>query len=175
MNWLDLLFAVLLGVAAFRGFTRGFIIEACSLLALLLGIWAGVHFSGRVGEAMGMDPERAAIPFLVTFVIVLVGVHFLSRALTKVIDLAQLGFANKLAGIGFGMVRSAFIISIALNLLAGWSGNGVPSASARQDSALHEPLRAFAPFVIPVLGETKWVMDATDRAKREARELFEGR
>jgi len=171
MNWLDLLLLVLLGIAAFKGFTRGFIIEVCSLLALVLGIWAGVHLSGRVGEAIGLDADRTAIAFLATFVLVLIGTYLLGRGLTKLIDIAQLGFPNKLAGIGFGVLRSAFTLSIVLNLLIGWSSGAMPSAEARDASSLHDPVRGLAPFVVPALGETKWVRDVVDQLKREAEEL----
>lgn len=173
MNWLDWLLAVLLGWAAFHGFRRGFIIEVCSLLALVLGIWVAAHYSDHFGAAIGLSPERSAIGFVVTFVAVLLAVSILGRVLTKFIDLALLGVPNKLAGLGFAVLRSAFVISIMLNLLLGWSRGSLPDRAVRDGSSLHAPLRALAPMIIPDLGETKWVMKAMDQLKLEAKALWE--
>lgn len=173
MNWLDLVIIVLLGWAVVQGFRRGFIIEAASLVALLLGIWAGAHLSDRVAAAIGLVADKAAIAFLITFLAVLLLVHLLARALTKAIDLAMLGFPNKLAGTVFGALRSAFVLSIMLNLLMGWSDGRMPSQETRDGSAWHGPLRALAPAVVPALGETKWVKEAVERLKRETQELLD--
>ena len=173
MNWLDWLLVVVFAWAAFLGFRRGFIIEVCSLLALVLGIWAGAHFSERVGAAIGLAPERTAIAFLVTFVAVLIAVHLIGKALTKLIDMALLGVPNKLAGLAFGVLRSLFVISIMLNLLLGWSQGSMPDRAVREGSSLYAPVRSVAPLIIPDLGETKWVMQAVEQLKQEAKALWE--
>lgn len=167
MNWLDWTLIVLLAMAAFKGFQRGFIIELASLVALVLGIWAGIHLSERVTEALGLEVKSAALAFLITFVLVLVGVHLLARFLTKLIDLAQLGVPNKLAGIFFGVVRSAFTLSIALNLLLAYSSGALPPEEARQASTLHHPISSFAPLLVPALEDSKWVQRTIDAVKEE--------
>ena len=156
-----------LAMAAFKGFQRGFIIELASLVALVLGIWAGIHLSERVTAALGLEVESAALAFLITFILVLVAVHLLARFLTKLIDLAQLGIPNKLAGILFGVVRSAFVLSIVLNLLASYTEGNFPPEEVRQGSTLHAPIRAFAPLLVPALEETKWVRRVMDAVKEE--------
>ena len=45
MNFIDIIIIVPLGYAAWQGFKKGFIIELFTLLALLVGIYAGIHFS----------------------------------------------------------------------------------------------------------------------------------
>lgn len=167
MNWLDWVLIAFLAMAAFKGFQRGFIIELASLIALVLGIWAGIHLSERVTEAMGLEVKSAAFAFLITFVLVLVVVHVLARFLTKLIDLAQLGLPNKLAGILFGVLRSAFTLSIALNLLMAYTSRKTPPEEARQGSTLHGPIASFAPLLVPALEETKWVRRVVDAVKEE--------
>lgn len=171
MNWLDWLLLGILAWAAIQGFQRGFIIELASLVALVAGIWAAVHFSDRFAGAVGIDAENTALAFLLTFLAVLLGVHLLARFLTTLIDIAQLGVPNKLAGIVFGMLRSAFSLSVALNLLVGYSEGAMPAEPVREGSRIYAPLRAFAPLIVPVLGETKWVKDAVDAVKREVEDL----
>jgi len=167
MNWLDWLIVVLLCLGAFKGFSRGLIVEMAALVALVLGIWAGIHFSDRVVEMIGLGPKNAAVAFLITFVVVLVAVHLLAKLLTTMIDIAQLGLPNKLAGVLFGALRKLFTISVVLNLLAGYSAEAQPSDVVREGSKLYAPVRAFAPLLVPVLGETKWVQRAMDVVKEE--------
>lgn len=168
MNWFDLVLLIAFALAAWKGFSHGFIIEAASLLGLVLGIWAGIRFSDRVTDALDLEVKHAAVAFLITFALVLVLVVLLGRLLTKLIDIAQLSVPNKLAGIVFGVARSAFTLSIALNLLLGFSDGAMPSEQVRRGSALAEPVRAFAPLLVPQLEETKWLK----RIKRAAEELI---
>lgn len=174
MNWLDWIILAVLAMAAFKGFSRGFIVELASLVALIGGIWAAVHFSDRFANAVGIEEDNTALAFLLTFLAVLVGVHLLARFLTTLIDIAQLGLPNKLAGIFFGMLRSAFGLSIALNLVVGYSQGTMPEERVREGSQLYAPIRAFAPLIVPVLGETKWLRNAVDLVKQEVEELSRG-
>lgn len=171
MNWLDWAIIIVLAAAAFRGFTRGFIVELASLVALIAGIWIGIHFSSRVASAIGLDPHREILAFAVTFLLVLIGVHLLARFLTTVLEAAEMGLPNKLAGIVFGALRSAFTLSIALNLLIGYSKGDMPPKHVQEGSKFCEPLKALAPMVVPALGETKWVQQMMEDVKKEASEL----
>lgn len=171
MNWLDWALLALIALAAIKGFSRGFIVELASLVALIAGIWAGIHVSDRVADAIGLETKSSAATFLVTFLIVLVGVHLIARFLTTLIDIAQLSLPNKLAGVAFGALRSAFSLSIMLNLLAGYSANELPPEAARKGSTLDDPVRAFAPLVVPALGETKWLQHAVDELKEGVEDL----
>ena len=172
MNWIDYALLALIGFAAVRGFMRGFIIEVCGLLGLVLGIWGAIHFNGHVARWLGLGTDKEAIAFLLTVLIILVLVHLLGRALNKVVDIAQLSLPNKVAGTLFGALRKAFVLSVVLNVLyakhlSAWA----PSLEAQQKSVLFEPLRAFAPAVIPALGETKWVKRAIDQVKAGVEDL----
>lgn len=176
MNWLDLIILIILALAAWKGFQRGFLIELASLAGLVLGIWAGLRFSDRVVAAMDLEVKHAAAAFLITFVLVLLLVVLLGHLLTKVIDIAQLSLPNKLAGVAFGALRSAFTLSIALNLALGYSEGAFPPVAVREGSSFFTPVRAFAPLVVPQLEETKWLrqlkqaaeelMDETDQQPR---------
>jgi membrane protein required for colicin V production len=118
-----------------------------------------------------LDTKSAAVAFLVTFLLVLAGVHLLAKGLTTVVDIAQLSLPNKVAGVVFGVLRSVFTISIVLNLMAGSSDGSLPPEKVRDGSTLYAPLRTCAPFVVPALGETKWLAQAMDRVKEEIRTI----
>jgi len=174
MNWLDWTLLILLAFAAFQGFTHGFIREVAALVAWVAGIWAAIHLSDRFAGWIGLDPEQTLLAFLVTFLIVLAGVHLLGRALTTAIDAAQLSLPNKLAGVLFGVLRKAFVLSVLLNILfAKEAATWTPDKATREGSALYSPIRAFAPMIVPALGETKWVRKAVDRVQQEMKTAAE--
>ncbi|MFT3884494.1 MAG: CvpA family protein [Flavobacteriales bacterium] len=174
MNGLDWVLLALLALGAIRGFRNGFIVEVCSLLGLVLGIWGAVHFSGRVSAWLGWGEERAVIAFLITVLAVMLIVHLIGRALTAALDLAQLSLPNRVAGIVFGALRMAFLVSVLLNGIPAAfrqvpaSGQGVLAGSR-----MYGPVCAFAPMLLPVLGETKWVKQTVARLKAEGEQLLD--
>lgn len=166
MNWIDWTIIALVAYAAIKGFSRGFIIALVSLVAVIGGIWAGIHLSERVAEATGVGRDNAALAFLVTFIVVVIGALLLARFLTTLIDIAQLSLPNKLAGVLFGALRSVFMLSVALNLVVGYSDGELPPTEAREASVTYAPVRAFAPLLVPALEETKWVERAVEELKK---------
>jgi membrane protein required for colicin V production len=159
VNWLDLLILIALGISAVKGFFRGFIVEACSLAGVVIGIWAGVHLNEHVAAWLDLDRDKEALTFLIILFAVMVGAYFIGKGLTKVIDVAQLSLPNKLAGVLFGALRSAFMLSILLNValvLSKHYDRAVPSRDTLKGSALFEPLLAFAPALLPALEGTAW-------------------
>lgn len=171
MNWLDWVLLALFAFAAVQGFMHGFVRELASLVAWVAGIWAGIHLNDTVAGWFGLDPGQEAVSFLVTFLLVLAAVNLLGRALTTAIDVAQLSLPNKVAGVAFAVVRKAFVLSVLLNILfAKEEASWTPDRRTREGSALYAPVRAFAPLLVPALGETKWVKKALERVEKEVQE-----
>ena len=168
MNWIDWAIIILLGIAAIRGFMRGFIVELAGLVALVLGIWGGIRFNEKVAVWLGLDPSKEALSFLVTMALIMLAVHLMGRLITKLVDAAQLGIPNKLAGMALGVFRKAFVIGVLLNIaFAKHDSSWAPSLGTQQESKFFAPLRAFAPIIVPALGESKWVKQAIDQVKEE--------
>lgn len=168
MNWIDWVLLAAIALAAFKGRSRGFIVEVGSLVALVAGVWAGIHLSDQVVEWLGLGVRNAVVAFFITFLVVILAVHLLARFLTTVIDVAQLGLPNKAAGVLFGALRSVFMLSILLNLVAGYTRESWPDQDQVEASRLHAPVRSLAPMVFPDLGSTKWVDRAMDSVRDEA-------
>ncbi|HEY0976263.1 MAG TPA: CvpA family protein [Flavobacteriales bacterium] len=166
LNWLDLVLLALVAFAAVRGFMRGAVVEVCALVGLVSGLWAAVHFNNKVAVWIGLDADQEVLSFIVTFLGVLLAVNLLGRAITAALDLAQLGLANKIAGTLFGMVRSAFMLSVLLNIAwANSADRAIPDRRTRNESRIYAPLRSFAPALVPALGETKWMRSAWEAVK----------
>ncbi len=167
INWLDLVIVIAIGMASIRGFQRGFFIEVGSLIALWLGVYAAINFSGHVATWFDLGEHREILSFLITFLLVLFLVHLAARALTAVIEIAMLGWANRIAGVFVAMLRSAFVLSIALNIVIAYTDGSVPPRPARERSALNSPILALAPAILPQLGETKWVRSMIEQIESE--------
>lgn len=169
MNWVDFSLLAIICFAALRGFMRGFVLELCGLIGLVLGIWGAIHFHHRLAGWLGIQDRHEAISFLIAVFMILVAVHFLGVALTKVIEAAELSLPNQLGGTLLGAVRTAFTLSVLLNVLSAGSDRGQkPLVEPLRVSVLAAPLRGFAPAIIPELGETKWVRRAIEALEHGA-------
>ena len=157
INYFDIIIAIFLLWSAYRGMTRGFLIMAASLAALILGVWGAIRFSHLTAailiSSFGVQTKYLAlISFALTFVIIVVLVHLLSRALDKLVKAVALGIVNRLAGLLFGVLKTAFLISIILVLLNGIN-NRIPFIpdEHKENSLLYQPLSRLAPAIFPFL------------------------
>lgn len=157
MNILDIILIIPLAWFAYRGFTRGFIIELASLVALIAGIWAAIHFSFFAADFLAgnfdMGPKYIPIvAFIITFVAVVVIVYMVGKIIEKFINILALGFLNKLAGLAFGIVKAAFLISVIILIINSFDDDrSVITPKLREGSMLYNPIEQFAPTIIPRL------------------------
>ena len=153
MNYIDLILAVPLLWALYKGFTKGFIIEVASLIAIVLGIYGAVHFSYFISDFLKLKSAYSSlISFAVTFLIIVIVIYILAKTLEKSINLLALGIANKLAGAFFGMLKVAFILSVLLIIINKIDSKaGIIPEKTKQGSLLYVPISSIAPFIIPKL------------------------
>ena len=157
MNYIDLILAVFLVWAAYKGFKNGLIIEVASLAALILGIFGAIKFSGLTADFLVEQFDLTTqylslIAFAITFVCIVIVVHLLARFLDKLVKAIALGFINRLAGIVFGVVKVAFILSIVLVILnaINQKTSFLPQEKLEK-SLLYGPVSNFAPAIFPYL------------------------
>ncbi len=157
MNYIDLVLAIIIIFAAIQGFRKGFIVEIASLAALILGIWGAIKFSdwtaGFLSSTMDIHSRHmVTIAFLVTFIVIVVVVHILGRLLDNVVKAVALGFLNRLAGIIFGVLKTAVILSILLLLFDAVDENVhiLPSVQ-KQESKLYTPMKQVVPTLFPFI------------------------
>lgn len=171
MNYIDIVLGILLILAAIGGFRKGLIAEVASLAALVLGIWGAIKFSYVTSTFLidNFDVQTQylnLISFAVTFVVIVILVHIISGAVNKIVDTVMLGFVNKLAGLVFGILKSALILSIVLVLFNKIDKDvHILSKSLKQNSHMYEPIRSFAPAIFPFIDT--WDIDMKDITKKE--------
>jgi len=166
-HWDIILFIPLL-YAAWKGFQKGLIIELASIAALIAGIYVAANFSEITAEKLKLWFEIEGswlgyVSFIVTFVAVVFGVYALAKVVEKAVNMVALKLVNKLAGLLFGTLKVALIISIILNLF-GWIDRYIPvlSKSEPNKSLLFSPIQSIAPTILPVLMETEWLSSAEE-------------
>lgn len=150
MNYLDIIIIVPLLWGAYKGFKNGLIVEVASLAALALGVWGSVRFSavteGWLDSNTQVDEHYLPVlAFAITFIIIVIGIHFLARLINKLVDAVALGIINRIAGIAFGMAKFLIIVSFLLVVLNRLNANfNFLDEALLQDSKLFYPLVEFA-------------------------------
>ncbi len=169
MNTIDILLVIPLIYAAWKGFKKGFIIEIFMLLALLVGIYAGIHFSDWTSRLIieSLEIEGRYLPviaFTITFIGVAVLVYFAGKMLEQVVKIAQLGLVNRIFGLFFSMIKMVYILAIIIILIESYDerGNFVPQET-KENSALYFPIKNIATSTIPAIEESSiWLKNNID-------------
>jgi membrane protein required for colicin V production len=176
LTFFDVIFIVLLGWSAFRGFTKGFIVQLASLAALLLGILGAIKFSGitagYLDEHVEMAPQYLSlISFAITFILIVLMVHLLGKLIEKLVDAVALGVANRLLGVFFAVAKTAFILSVIMIFInkADAKYRFIPD-EVKEDSMLYRPISALAPAIFPYLNFEEVKKQLPDIAPKEESE-----
>ena len=117
MNFIDYTLLIIVGIFAILGYRKGIIVSLATMAALILGIYAAVHFSNYLDSVLvdNLKTSRKWLPFLsfsITFLLVLVGVLLVGKVVEKLIDVAGLGFVNRLLGAVLGMLKGLILASV---------------------------------------------------------------
>lgn len=157
MNYIDIVLGILLVLSAISGFRKGLVVELASLAALILGIWGAVKFSYITSEFLVENfdwqwDHLNIVSFLVTFVVIVILVHIIGSTVNKMVETVMLGFVNKLAGLVFGILRAALILSIILVVFDKIDEDmELLSSETKAKSRMYEPIRNLAPTIFPFI------------------------
>ena len=157
MNSIDIFIAILLLWGAINGFIKGFIIQSLTLVALVLGVWAGATFYEVIGNYLSHWLSLNAklmqiISFTLIFIGVLVAMHFISKLLTSLLGKSVLGRLNRIGGVIFGMAKMAFIVSVFIVILQRFDRHHkLLAPETISQSKLFTPISRIAPSIFPHL------------------------
>lgn len=157
MNYIDLVLGIILVLAAIQGFRKGFIVEAASLAALVLGIWGAIKFSDWTADFITRkfnyhSEYLSIIAFILVFIGIVVLISLLGKVLDNVVKAVALGFLNRLAGIIFGVLKVAVILSIFLLLFDAVDENvHLLPAKQKAESKVYTPMKQLVPTLFPFI------------------------
>ena len=159
MSFIDIVFAVLLCYALYKGIKNGLFVELASLIALVAGIFVAIKFSYLVKNILEpkvtWEPKYIEIiAFALTFILVVVLIHLSAKLLTKIADFAYLGWINKLAGAIFSALKTILLLSIMILLFEKVNiNNTLVKQETLDKSIFYNPTKEISAFLYPKIEE----------------------
>lgn len=160
---MDLIIGIVLVIGLYNGIKNGLFVEIASITSFILGVFLAIKFSylvkGILEGLVDWNPQTIQVSaFVMTLILVVIGVHLLAKIFTKIADFAFLGWANKLSGGIFSVLKTALLIGIVLNLVQKINiDNQLISREKQEKSIFYRPILNTTAFMMPML--TKWIDD----------------
>src|ERR1700739_2528654 len=116
---IDVLFAIALIIACFKGYRKGLILALFSFAGFIIGLTAAMKLSAVVADHLKSrvnisDKWLPFISFLIVFAVTVLLVRWGGKLVEKSIESVELGWVNKLAGVLLYAVLYSIILSIFL-------------------------------------------------------------
>lgn len=164
--YLDIFICVLLLWALFSGWKNGFIREAFSTIGIIVGLvlagiaylYWGENFLSVTGSETNM--VLSIVAFVLLWICVPLFFGLIANILTKAINFVMLGWANRVLGMVFSVVKFALLLSCVLNMM---SRLNITDKAIVADSKLYAPTVGLLPFI----DEQAGVTDSLERYKDE--------
>ena len=107
----------MMAIAVFKGLRNGLIVALFSIVGWILGLIAAFRFSdvaaGYLKGSVDLSPRMLYITsFILVFILVTFIVRFGAKLVEKTVELAMLGWINRLGGIFFYVLLYALIFSV---------------------------------------------------------------
>ena len=114
---IDIFLIVVLVLAIFKGYSRGFVVALFSILAFVAGLAAAMKLSTTVASYLGHNAGITkqwlpVLSFLLVFIVVVLLVRAGAAIIEKTIQLAMLGWVNRIAGIILYAVLYIVLLSV---------------------------------------------------------------
>jgi membrane protein required for colicin V production len=151
---IDVAFFIVMIVAVYKGFTKGFIVGIFSFIALVIGLAAALKLSVIVAyhlQTSSTDTGKwlPVISFALVFIVVVLLVNIGARILKKAVSMVMLGWIDKLAGILLYMCIYTIIFSVILFFA---EKTFLIKAETVATSSVHDYVAPWGPKVINNLG-----------------------
>jgi membrane protein required for colicin V production len=119
MNILDIVILVILGFCLVRGIFRGIIKELTSIVGVFVGFFVAYNFYPLVARLISRlftmnQAYLNIVSFFLAFTILFLAVGLVGVILKHVFKVVALGWADRLLGATFGLVKAVLIVSVLL-------------------------------------------------------------
>ena len=130
MNQFDIVIVIIFGFCLIRGFFRGFIKEMSSIIGVLGGFYAAYTYYLEVARPLsGWISDQSylhIISFLIIFCGVFLIISIIGVVIKYVLNIAFLGWIDRICGAGFGIIKATLIASVLLIALTAFLPKGAP-------------------------------------------------
>ena len=130
MNPFDILIIVILGYSFVRGLFRGLVKEVSSIIGVMGGFYAAYSYYPVVAKLLARVIQDQAylniISFLLIFCSVMAIVSILGIIIKYLLNIAFLGWLDRIAGVAFGVLKGVLIVSVLFLVLTTFLPKGTP-------------------------------------------------
>ena len=152
---IDIIVAVILIFAIIRGYRQGLIVALFSVIAFIIGLAAAIKLSVVAADYIGnavkvSDKWLPIISFAVVFLVVVILVRLGAKFIQKTVELAMLGWVNRVAGILLYLGIYILIFSV---LLFYADQLGFIKPETKTESATYAYIQPWGPKIMEGLGK----------------------
>jgi membrane protein required for colicin V production len=155
MNYFDYVLLLPIVYGLYRGFTKGFILELASLLALIVGVYGSMHFSSFTFEYLNgvveIEPSYLQLAsYGLTFLLIVLVITLTGKLLTMLVKMVALGLINRLMGALFGGLKALLILSVLILFFDRMNRQfSIINNEIIEQSKLYEPILAQSQTIYP--------------------------
>ena len=130
MNPFDILMLIILAYGLIRGIFRGLVRELASIVGVLGGFYAAYSYYPHVARLISAWITNPAylniLSYLIIFSVVVVIVGILAVVIKYLLNIAYLGWVDRVSGALFGVLKSVLVISVVFIVLTAFLPKGSP-------------------------------------------------
>lgn len=167
MGFIDIVLGGLLLWGFIKGFRNGLFVELASLISLFIGIYLAVKFSYVVKSMMGTvvswSPKAIQVTaFILTLLVVIVGIHLFAKLFTSLAGFAFLGWANSLGGAFLATLKTTLLLGTVLGLFQKVNlDHALISKETQEKSIFYNPVQKTSEVLLPSL--TDWFKELKNK------------
>ncbi len=145
MNTLDIILLVPILLAIYKGYRKGIVRTALSVLVWIFGWMVASKLSSSVAQMLGPDLQDSKFAPILAFILVLAAVTilvvYLGKFMDRMLKSIMLGWANRLSGAAVYGLAAAVLASGLL-----WLGDSLGmTKESRTESSLYAYIQPLAP------------------------------
>ena len=130
MNPLDMVILVILSYCLIRGIFRGLVKEISSIIGVLAGFYAAYSYYPLLAKPLARwissTPFMNILSFMIIFCVIFILISILGIIIKYLLNIAFLGWIDRICGAGFGIIKGILIVSVVLISLTAFLPKGAP-------------------------------------------------
>jgi len=130
MNAFDIFVVIILSYCVIRGVFRGLVKELSAIVGVLGGFYAAYTYYTYIARFLSRWISNTGyqniLGFLILFCSVIIVVNILGMTIKYLLNIAFLGWVDRICGAGFGAIKGILIVSVILIALTTFLPKGAP-------------------------------------------------